>query len=60
MIFLMGTLDKRYGSLIAFANWLLERAEIEEDVGREPIASFPKWLHEHREITHILQKRSLE
>ncbi|KAG0151897.1 hypothetical protein CROQUDRAFT_36078 [Cronartium quercuum f. sp. fusiforme G11] len=50
----------RYGSLIAFANWLLERADIEEVGDRESIPSFPKWLQEHREITHILQKRTLE
>ncbi|KAH9824387.1 inositol hexakisphosphate-domain-containing protein [Melampsora americana] len=50
----------RYGSLIAFADWLLERADMEDDEARESIPSFPKWLQDHREITHILQKRSLE
>lgn len=49
----------RYGSLIAFANWLLERAEAEEDELELP-PPFPQWLSERTEITHILQRRSLE
>ncbi|OAV90528.1 hypothetical protein PTTG_02608 [Puccinia triticina 1-1 BBBD Race 1] len=69
----------RYGSLIAFSNWLLERqlaSSPAEDTSTTPTKSnakstypqsaddgmktFPEWLNDHREVLHILQKRSLE
>ncbi|TFK46087.1 hypothetical protein OE88DRAFT_1668241 [Heliocybe sulcata] len=45
----------RYGMLIVFANYLIE--------SREKTGSgltFPAWLREHREITKLLEKRSLD
>ncbi|EPQ54220.1 hypothetical protein GLOTRDRAFT_116807 [Gloeophyllum trabeum ATCC 11539] len=45
----------RYGMLIVFANYLIE--------SRERTGSgttFPAWLREHREITKLLEKRSLD
>ncbi|KAI9625975.1 hypothetical protein H4Q26_015963 [Puccinia striiformis f. sp. tritici PST-130] len=70
----------RYGSLIAFSNWLLERQSqdssssvpaTETDTtpskknyvhhsSQQRIKTFPEWLNDHREVLHILQKRSLE
>jgi hypothetical protein len=44
----------RYAMLIVFANYLIEM----KSVGRE--TSFEKWLSEHREITKLLEKRSLD
>jgi len=45
----------RYGTLIAFANYLIEMQETKvSDV------TFPDWLKEHREITNLLARRSLE
>jgi hypothetical protein len=40
--------------LIAFANYLIES---QEDGSKH---TFPEWLAEHREITKILEKRSLD
>ncbi|KAF8223849.1 hypothetical protein L208DRAFT_1314989 [Tricholoma matsutake] len=45
----------RYGTLIVFANYLIEMREKEG-----PQAIFPEWLLEHREITKLLQRRSLD
>jgi hypothetical protein len=45
----------RYGTLIVFANYLIEKR------GKTgPQATFPEWLHEHREITKLLERRSLD
>lgn len=45
----------RYGALIVFANYLIEMRE-RGGAG----ATFPEWLHEHREITKLLERRSLD
>ncbi|KAF9048553.1 inositol hexakisphosphate-domain-containing protein [Panaeolus papilionaceus] len=45
----------RYGTLIVFANYLIEMRE-----RGEPEVTFPEWLHEHREITKLLERRSLD
>ncbi|KAH7913592.1 inositol hexakisphosphate-domain-containing protein [Hygrophoropsis aurantiaca] len=45
----------RYGTLIVFANYLIE---IREQVGEE--TSFSAWLTEHREIAKLLGRRSLD
>ncbi|EIN10058.1 hypothetical protein PUNSTDRAFT_125979 [Punctularia strigosozonata HHB-11173 SS5] len=45
----------RYGTLIVLANYLLEMRE----QGWPPV-KFPDWLQEHREITKLLQRRSLD
>ncbi|KIY43759.1 hypothetical protein FISHEDRAFT_51969 [Fistulina hepatica ATCC 64428] len=45
----------RYGTLIAFANYLIEMTEH----GVEP-AKFPQWLSGHSEITKLLGRRSLD
>ncbi|KAF5359127.1 hypothetical protein D9756_003293 [Leucocoprinus leucothites] len=45
----------RYGTLIVFANYLIEARE-----RGGPAATFPEWLHEHREITKLLERRSLD
>lgn len=57
----------RYGSLIAFSNWLLERQlesshdnKDEGSLAYKRMETFPEWLNEHRDVMHILQKRSLE
>ncbi|PPQ89339.1 hypothetical protein CVT25_003176 [Psilocybe cyanescens] len=46
----------RYGTLIVFANYLIEMREPRNG----PEATFPEWLHEHREITKLLGRRSLD
>ncbi|GJE96251.1 inositol hexakisphosphate-domain-containing protein [Phanerochaete sordida] len=46
----------RYGTLIVFANYLIEMRERDDG----PEISFPDWLHEHREITRLLTRRSLD
>jgi len=45
----------RYGTLIVFANYLIEMRE-KQGLG----VTFPEWLHEHREITKLLERRSLD
>ncbi|KAI0783947.1 inositol hexakisphosphate-domain-containing protein [Irpex lacteus] len=45
----------RYGTLIVFANYLIEMQEREEQA-----STFPDWLHEHREITTLLSRRTLD
>jgi len=45
----------RYGTLIVFANYLIE---MQEEKGLE--VTFPEWLHEHTEITKLLERRSLD
>ena len=45
----------RYGTLIVFANYLIE---IQEERGRQ--ITFPEWLQEHTEITKLLERRSLD
>ncbi|KAI0685965.1 inositol hexakisphosphate-domain-containing protein [Cytidiella melzeri] len=45
----------RYGTLIVFANYLIEMQEREESE-----QTFPDWLHEHREITALLSRRTLD
>ncbi|KAF8628035.1 hypothetical protein AX15_004150 [Amanita polypyramis BW_CC] len=45
----------RYGTLITFANYLIE---IRESQG--PMVTFSEWLHEHHEITKLLERRSLD
>lgn len=44
----------RYGTLIVFANYLIEMREGKTDV------SFPEWLQTRREITMLLGRRSLD
>ncbi|CEL55372.1 hypothetical protein RSOLAG1IB_01382 [Rhizoctonia solani AG-1 IB] len=44
----------RYGTLIVLANYLIERQKHNID------SSFPAWLKEHREITRLLGRRSLD
>ncbi|CAE6502206.1 unnamed protein product [Rhizoctonia solani] len=44
----------RYGTLIVLANYLIERRQ------RSITLSFPTWLKEHREITRLLGRRSLD
>ncbi|KAF9526356.1 inositol hexakisphosphate-domain-containing protein [Crepidotus variabilis] len=46
----------RYGTLIVFANYLIE---MREHIGSTEI-TFPEWLRERREITKLLERRSLE
>ncbi|KDR78950.1 hypothetical protein GALMADRAFT_244621 [Galerina marginata CBS 339.88] len=46
----------RYGALIVFANYLIEMRER----GEAPEVTFPDWLHERREITKLLGRRSLD
>uniref|UniRef100_A0A8H7Y3N0 Inositol hexakisphosphate-domain-containing protein n=1 Tax=Psilocybe cubensis TaxID=181762 RepID=A0A8H7Y3N0_PSICU len=46
----------RYGTLIVFANYLIEMREPRNG----PETTFPEWLHEHREITKLLGRRSLD
>jgi hypothetical protein len=45
----------RYGVLIAFANYLIERR-----FGEASQDTFPEWLSEHREIAKLLARRSLD
>ncbi|KAI0768012.1 inositol hexakisphosphate-domain-containing protein [Trametes elegans] len=45
----------RYGTLIVFANYLIEMRE-----GKSEEVSFPAWLQERREITMLLGRRSLD
>ncbi|KAF9067827.1 inositol hexakisphosphate-domain-containing protein [Rhodocollybia butyracea] len=45
----------RYGTLIVFANYLIEMR-----LGQEPESTFTKWLEERREIRQILRKPSLD
>ncbi|EIM91392.1 uncharacterized protein STEHIDRAFT_153038 [Stereum hirsutum FP-91666 SS1] len=45
----------RYATLIVFANYLLDKRE-----HREGDVSFPEWLSEHREITKLLGRQSLD
>ncbi|PFH53133.1 hypothetical protein AMATHDRAFT_138191 [Amanita thiersii Skay4041] len=45
----------RYGALIVFANYLIEMRE-----QQELKVTFPEWLLEHREITKLLARRSLD
>ncbi|KIK55186.1 hypothetical protein GYMLUDRAFT_48165 [Collybiopsis luxurians FD-317 M1] len=45
----------RYGTLIVFANYLIEMRQ-----RQEPETTFTKWLEEHREIQKILGRRSLD
>ncbi|KAI0701913.1 inositol hexakisphosphate-domain-containing protein [Cerioporus squamosus] len=44
----------RYGTLIVFANYLVEMREGQSEV------SFPEWLQTRREITMLLGRRSLD
>lgn len=46
----------RYGSLIVFANYLIE---LQERRGG-PEVTFAEWLDKHREITNLLSRRSLD
>ena len=46
----------RYGTMIVFANYLIGRREPREG----PEMAFPEWLDEHREITKLLGRRSLD
>lgn len=45
----------RYGTLIVFANYLIELRD-----SAVPQVTFPEWLHTHREITKLLERRSLD
>ncbi|TBU33470.1 inositol hexakisphosphate-domain-containing protein [Dichomitus squalens] len=45
----------RYGTLIVFANYLIEIRE-----GKTAEVNFPEWLQERREITMLLGRRSLD
>jgi len=44
----------RYGTLIAFANYLAEVGE------SKSCATFPAWLEEHREITKLLARKNFD
>lgn len=46
----------RYGTLIVFANYLIEAREMQGGETRE----FSDWLREHREIAKLLGRRSLD
>ncbi|KAJ7822077.1 inositol hexakisphosphate-domain-containing protein [Mycena olivaceomarginata] len=46
----------RYGSLIVFSNYLIGL----QDKSGEPQPTFTDWLKEHREITKLLGRRSLD
>ncbi|KAJ6561916.1 inositol hexakisphosphate-domain-containing protein [Mycena capillaripes] len=46
----------RYGSLIVFANYLIGLQSKRD----EPQTTFTDWLKEHREITNLLGRRSLD
>jgi hypothetical protein len=46
----------RYGVLIVFANYLIERRF--DEASRD--TTFPVWLSERREITKLLGRRSLD
>lgn len=43
--------------MIVFANYLIEMKEADKN---EKEITFPEWLHEHREITKLLGRRSLD
>ncbi|PCH42051.1 hypothetical protein WOLCODRAFT_119866, partial [Wolfiporia cocos MD-104 SS10] len=47
----------RYGTLIVFANYLIEEREAR---GNGSSVTFPEWLKERREITTLLGRRSLD
>ncbi|KIJ51469.1 hypothetical protein M422DRAFT_157971 [Sphaerobolus stellatus SS14] len=47
----------RYGALIVFANYVIEVQRQRIDADTQP---FHKWLSEHREITQLLSRRSLD
>lgn len=54
----MTTLNRyRYGTLIVFANYIIEVQKNRIDAESQP---FHKWLNEHREITQLLSRRSLD
>jgi len=55
MVDLHATSRYRYGTLIVFANYLIEMR-----TNKAAEVTFPEWLHEHREITKLLGRRSLE
>ncbi|KAF9485182.1 hypothetical protein BDN70DRAFT_910314 [Pholiota conissans] len=46
----------RYGTLIVFANYLIEMRQPREG----PESTFPEWLRKHREITMLLGRTSLD
>ncbi|EJD06892.1 uncharacterized protein FOMMEDRAFT_75682 [Fomitiporia mediterranea MF3/22] len=48
-----------YGTLIVFANYLIELKELTAQGDASSMASFPVWLKERREITTILGRRTL-
>ncbi|KAH8826577.1 inositol hexakisphosphate-domain-containing protein [Flagelloscypha sp. PMI_526] len=47
----------RYGALIVFANYLIE---VRRSLTSREEMQFPKWLKEHREITMLLSRKSLD
>ncbi|KAG6856508.1 hypothetical protein H0H87_003701 [Tephrocybe sp. NHM501043] len=47
--------EYRYGTLIVFANYLIETKG-----SSKPAVTFPEWLHTHREITKLLERKSLD
>ncbi|KIY62129.1 hypothetical protein CYLTODRAFT_494858 [Cylindrobasidium torrendii FP15055 ss-10] len=47
----------RYATLIVFSNYLIE-VQKADDVGKG--VTFPQWLTQHREITKLLERRSLD
>lgn len=49
----------RYGTLIVFANYLIEMQDKGGEVA-EGQKNFPTWLAEHREIKKLLSRRSLD
>ncbi|KAH8117959.1 inositol hexakisphosphate-domain-containing protein [Phellopilus nigrolimitatus] len=48
-----------YGTLIIFANYLIELKELSKQKDARSLPSFPVWMKEHREITTILGRRTL-
>ncbi|KAF8525934.1 inositol hexakisphosphate-domain-containing protein [Hysterangium stoloniferum] len=49
----------RYATLIVFANYLVELKQQDQKVNLDSQA-FPNWLAEHREISQLLSRRSLD
>lgn len=45
----------RYGTMIVFASYLIEAKVLNNQE-----ITFPEWLREHREITKLLGRRSLD
>ena len=51
-------IPRSYGAMIVFANYLLELRQW--DSSKAAYMRFPAWLQEHREITTLLTRRTLD